>query len=66
MEKGRSLWSLFYFCREKYIPLYDRKTFKEVFIMNKFLIGVLCWTAEVIMLPMSLVPCLFIEIENKE
>ena len=34
--------------------------------MNKFLVGVLCLTAEVIMLPMALASCLFIEIENEE
>ena len=36
------------------------KLFKEVFIMKKFLRGLLCWTSEVIMLPVSLTCLLFI------
>lgn len=60
MEKGRSLWSLFYFCREKYIPLYDRKTFKEVFIVKKFLRGIMLWVVEIIELPISLICFLFV------
>ena len=57
--------SLLFFAKNTY-PFMIEKLFKEVFIMNKFLVGVLCLTAEVIMLPMALASCLFIEIENEE
>ena len=57
--------SLLFFAKNTY-PFMIEKLFKEVFIMNKFLVGALCLTAEVIMLPMYLASCLFIEIENEE
>ena len=51
--------SLLFFAKNTYYFMIE-KLFKEVFIMKKFLRGVLCWTAEIIMLPVTLISCLFI------
>ena len=51
--------SLLFFAKNTYYFMIE-KLFKEVFIMKKFLRGILLWGAEIIMLPVTLICWLFV------